>query len=418
MPDPGRLPVGLSVSWRVALALCVLAAIALTWLSVTANLDFACQNRQWPVVDGCPASSSASAPGAAGPEWDRLRERVANNPGDGLAMADMVRYAGLPPETIGMDGGRLIDLVSRVAPFRDEVLKQQVVRALSRQDWAQAVPFLVQLAVRHGDAEASRSLARLMVLSSQDPALLDVLRSASQGNVDWVNRALRVIPAEKLPMWATLPLVVEVLQRDGIQSATGLLVVRQLKAEARWLDAHAVWLQLWKRPLDLIYNGGFDREFVRDAFDWDLAEGDPARVGAEVERVGMGPRGQVLRIRFNGRPLRMPLLKHDLLLPAGVYHFEGDFRARELPSAQGLVWTFTCAQGGGELARSVAMQSTDSEWSRTSMELTIGSDCQALTLALVPKSEADVRGGLRGELLLDRVVLTRLVGGIAANVKR
>lgn len=416
MPDPGRPPVGLSVSWRVLLALCVLAAVVLIRLSVNANLDFACQNRQWPVVDGCPASSQASVPGAAGQEWDQLRERVANNPGDGLAMADMARYAGLPPETIGMDGDRLIDLVSRVAPFRDEVLKQQVVRALSRQDWAQAVPLLVQLAVRHGDAEASRSLARLMVLSSQDPALLGVLRSASQGNVDWVNRALPVIPVEKLPMWATLPLMVELLQRDALPSATALLVVRQLKAEARWLDAHAVWLQLWKRPLDLIYNGGFDREFVRGAFDWDVAEGDPTRVGADVERVGMGPRGQVLRIRFNGRPLRMPLLKHDLLLPAGVYHFEGDFRAKDLQSAQGLVWTFSCAQGGGELVRSVAMQSTGSEWSRVSMELTIGSDCQALTLALVPRSDVDTRSGLRGELWLDRVVLNRL-GGNAANVK-
>lgn len=393
---------------RLGMVVLVLVAIWLGGQSWSVNLNHACETRQWPGLDACRAMPAGSAESPAGQEWDRLRQRVTANPGDGLAMAEMARYAGLPPEILGLNGATLLNAIARAAPQRTEVLQQQVVLALSSRDWAAAVPRLVRLSVRHGDPEASRALARLLLIADQEATLSPVLRAAARENVEWVDRALRAMVAEKLPVGPALPLVAELALRDAIKPATGLLLVRQLKSEGRWLDAHAVWLQLWKRPLDLLYNGDFERDFLPHGFDWEFEPGDAARAGARVDRIGMGARGKALRIRFTGQPVRLPLLRHDALLPAGSYRFESEFQTQELRSPQGLVWSMTCVDGGREIARSGALETRVREWTRLAFELTVPGDCQAVTLALAPRGSADARAGMRGELTIDRVRLTRL----------
>lgn len=390
------------------MVLLVLIAIWLGRQSLSVNLTHACETRQWPGFDACLATRAGAKVGPAGQEWDRLREHVTNNPGDGLAMAGMARYAGLPPDILEVEGTRILAAIARAAPQRFEVLQQQVLLALASKDWAVAVPRLVQLSVRHGDPEASRTLARLMLIADQEAGLPPVLWAAALESAEWVDRALRAMVSEKLPVGPALPLVGKLALLDAIKPATGLLLVRQLKSEGRWLDAHAVWLQLWKRPLELLYNGDFERDFVPHAFDWEFAEGDAARAGARVDRIGMGARGKALRIRFSGQPIRLPMLKHDALLPAGTYQLENEFQTQDLRSSQGLVWAMTCADGGREVARSEALETRGREWTRLTFELKVPVDCQAITLALVPRSGADVRAGLLGELTIDRVRLTRV----------
>lgn len=393
---------------RLGMVLVALAALWLGWQSWSVNLTHACETRQWPGFEACLAVPAGTTVSAAGREWDRLRQRVTANPGDGLAMAEMARYAGLPPETLGLNGATFLNAIARAAPQRTEVLQQQVVLALSSRDWAAAVPRLVRLSERHGDPEASRALARLMLIADQEAALRPVLRVAALENVEWVDRALRAMVSEKLPVGPALPLVGELALRDAIKPATGLLLVRQLKSEGRWLEAHALWLQLWKRPLDLLYNGDFERDFVPHAFDWEFEEGDAARAGARVERIGMGARGKALRIRFTGQPVRLPLLRHDALLPAGSYRFESEFQTQDLRSPQGLVWSMTCVDGGREIARSGPLETRAREWMRLAFELKVPGDCQAVTLALAPRGSVDARAAVRGELTIDRVRLTRL----------
>jgi hypothetical protein len=403
-----RLRMG-PMGW-ICFAMAVAFALWTGKVSWFTNLDYVCQSKQWPVLDVCSRSSVSGGEDPAGPEWSRLRARVAANPGDGLTMAEMARYAGFPAPVIGMDGSVLLREVTKVAPQRTEVLQQQAVRALSRQDWEPAVAGLVRLSVRHGDPEASRALARLMVLAGRDERLSQVLRGAVQDGSGWGERAVAAMRAEKLPFSSAVSLLSEMIVSGAIKPPTGLVVVRELKSEGRWLDAHAVWLQLWKRPLDLIHNGDFERDFVPNAFDWDFADGRSSSLGAHVDRIGAKDRGEVLRIQFTGQAVRSPVLKHDLFLPAGTYRLDSEVRLSDVRGAGGFVWTVTCIDGGRQLARSEPLISPDRQWASLTFALDVPDACQASTLALVPGSSAEARSGATGEMLLDRVRLTRRDG--------
>mgnify|MGYP006174302781 CR=1 FL=1 len=63
--------------------------------------------------------------------------------------------------------------------------------------------------------------------------------------------------------------------KPGLSAPLGLYVIRQLKTEGLWLEAHAIWLRLWKRPLGYLFNGDFEQNFVAGGFDWEVIERDP-----------------------------------------------------------------------------------------------------------------------------------------------
>lgn len=388
----------------------VLLLAAAAWLgrqSLRVNLAHACQTKQWPVWDDCLREARKSGAGPAGEEWDRLRMQVATNPGDALGLADMARYAGLPQDVIGMDGGALLSQAAKAAPQRFEVLQQETVLALSRQDWEVAVPRLSRLSVRHADPEAARAMGRLLVLSSQDARLLNALRAELSNGSEWVARAVAAMRSEKLPFLPALPFLQELVVRGAITNASGLAVVRALKAEGHWLEAHAVWLQLWRRPLDLIHNGDFEREVVPGAFDWDFEGRPSAGQGVRIERVSFEGRGQVLRLSFTGRPFRSPVLKHDLLLPAGSYRLDSEVHIDGV-SAQGeFVWSVQCHDGGRQMARSPMASMSGRGWAKRSFELEVPTACQASTLVLEPQDPGLARSGTHGVLVLDNVRLTR-----------
>jgi hypothetical protein len=391
----------------------ILVGLAL-WIgkmSLNANLQHACDARQWTGFEVCTRSAPAERVGPAGAEWDRLRRRVATNPGDSQAMAAMARYAGLPQEAIGMEGAVLLDLLARAVPRSAEVLQQQSIQALSRMEWGQAVPRLIRLSVQHRDLEASRALARLAVLSSQDKALLAVMREAVRNEPQWGEGLVAAMRAEKLPFLPALVVFNDMVVSDAIKTSTGLSIVRGLKLEGHWLDAHALWLQLWKRPLELVHNGDFERDFVPNTFDWDFATGQAPSAGAYIDRIGAKDRGEVLRIRFTGKALGSPVLKHDLFLPSGSYRFDSDVRTLDIRGAGGFMWTVSCANGGKLLASSKPLVSSDRQWMPLTFFLDVPEACQASTLALVPGNSVEARAGAQGELMLDGVRMTRTETG-------
>lgn len=402
---------------RLVLLAALVLAVWIGQLSFSANLAHACHAQQWPMRATCVGADDAASVGPAGAEWDRLRQRVAANPGDGLAMADMARFAGLPASAIGIDGPTLLMQVAKAAPQRTEVLQQQAMQALAQRDWAAAVPRLIRLATGHADAEAARALARLAVLSGGEPGLLQALRSASrQGPLDWVDRVVKAMRSENLPVSPALPWLGELVAAGVVKPATALMLVAALKSEGQWLDAHAVWLQAWRQPLELVHNGDFERDFVPRAFDWTFTDANPATQGALMDRIGFRERGQVLRLRFTGKPLRSPLLTHDLFLPAGRYRLHSDVQATGVWGG-GLRWELVCVQGGRTLARSSPLTPAERSWTTLTSDLEVPEGCQATTLALVAGSNAEARAGATGELLLDRVRLTRLDDPQAGGVR-
>lgn len=407
MPGSGHAAFRMGPLGWLGFAMALACAFWIGTVSWSTNLAYTCHAKQWPALDACLRTEAPAGGAPAGAEWTRLRERVAANPGDGLAMADMARYAGLPAQAIGMEGATLLGEVAKAAPQRTEVLQQQAVQALARQDWAQAVARLIPLAVRHGDPEASRALARLMVLSSQDERVRAVLRGAAGDGSGWGERAVAAMRTEKLAFASALPMLSELIARNAIKPATGLTVVRELKSQGRWLDAHAVWLQLWKQPLELIHNGDFERDFVPNSFDWDFPDGPSAGAGARMDRIAVRDHGEVLRIRLTGQAVRSPVLKHDLFLPAGTYRFDSELRLSDVRGAGGFAWTVTCLDGGRPIARSAALAAPDRQWASMAFALEVPTSCQASTLALVPGSSAEARSGATGEMLLDRIRLVR-----------
>jgi len=399
-------------STLVWLLLAVLTALWLGYQALGANLQHACREGQWPGFARCEvASPDMTQLEQVQRELDRLRARVQRNPGDAWAMAEMAHLSGLPDELIGQSGAVLLEAAAQLAPNRTQVLEQQAVRALAQQDWTAAVPKLVLLATRHGDGEATRTLARLLSLAPQDSGLMAALQDAREHSPEWLDKALLAMPGEKLPMAAAMSLVSTAALAGELKPATGLAVIRQLKLENRWLDAHAIWLQLWKRPLDLLFNGDFEQRFVKHGFDWEVSDENNPRAGAQVERVGRGERGQVLQLRFTGRPLRLPVVRQDLMLPPGTYRLEGDYQSTELRSEAGLVWVLTCADGARELARTAPLGTTGREWRTLDLRLVVPGDCRGAILALQPQAAYEARTGLRGDMLFDRMRLSRLQPG-------
>lgn len=396
----------------LVVAMVLLAALWLGHRALQVNMQFICSERQWPDFAHCETEQSdmAAVDQLTG-ELVRLRARIAANPGDAWAVAQLAQYASLPDETLGQSGAQLLASAARVAPHHTEVIRQQALRALTQQDWALAVPHLVALGTLHGDTEAVRALARLVSLSGQDPQLLNALRQALQKESTWLDTALRFMPGEKLPLGPAMPLVSTLAMSGELRPATGLIVIRQLKSEGLWLDAHALWMQLWKTPVGLLFNGDFEQRFVKQGFDWEVGEENTARAGVQVDRVSQGERGQVLKLLFTGRAMRTPLVRQDLLLPTGSYRLEGEYQSNDLRSEEGLTWVLSCAQGGQELGRSPALKATGRSWQTLQLQWTMPASCQGAVLALQPQAAYESGAGMRGEMLFDRMRLTRVDPG-------
>ena len=188
----------------------------------------------------------------------------------------------------------------------------------------------------------------------------------------------------------------------------GQFLMSRLKAECLWLEAHAIWLALWRQPVDLLFNGDFEQTPVSQGFDWEWRQDDPGRAGAQIQLQGFGQRGQVLRVRLTGRPLEGPAVWQHILLPPGHYRLSGDYRSDHLRSEGGLVWVLRCADRDEEMARSPGLSSTGRQWQGFEMALTSDGRCLGAMLALQPAMALESRTGLRGEMLFDQLRLERV----------
>lgn len=400
--------VGRSTGGAVSILLAVLVAIWLGHQSLVANVQHACREGQWPGFAACaPATQGADTPAtvaaAASSGWADAQARLQKNPGDVWALLQLLHRAG----PLGRDDEALLAAAAQLAPHRREVLERQLGQALTQQDWSRAVPQLVVLARQHSDAEATRTLARLLALAPQDPRLLAALTNALQPDSSWLDGAVRAMSSSQLPVGNAMPVVSALALAGRLTPATGLWVIGRLKQEGRWLDAHALWLQLWQRPLGLLFNGDFEQAFVSGAFDWEVPEPGNSRVGVQVERVGRGERGQVLQLRFTGRALPPALVRQDVLLPEGHYRLQGDYQSTELRSEAGLAWVLSCSTGE-ELGRSPPLRTTGRLWSTLGLTFRVPPRCPGATLTLRTQAPYEERTGLRGDMLIDRMRLSRL----------
>lgn len=377
-------------------------ALAVAVLAVAPNRGHACREQQWPPQADCTAPT-ALPPAQQVPHWQAWLQR---NPGDTRAYAALAGLA-LDP-SLGLSPAAVWAGAAGVVPQAPAVLALRAQSEWQAGRKVQAVPPLALLAGRHGDAQAAQALAVLVAESAREPALAQALQAALEPSVDWLASTLRAMPGLKLSLGPAVPLASEAARREALDPALGQFLMRSLKAEGLWMEAHAVWRALWRQPVEVLFNGGFEQTPVSQGFDWEWRQDAPGRAGALLERQGMGARGQVLRVRLTGRALPGPVVWQHMLLPPGRYRLSGDYRVDQLRSEGGLVWVMRCADQNHEMARSPALQATGRQWQRFDVQWTSDGRCLGAVLALQPALPLEARTGLRGEAFFDQLQLERI----------
>jgi len=400
---PGWTPARMGV-----FALLVLAALWLGWKAWDVNITMSCWKNEWPNLPVCEEINGRTPQERVA----RLQERLAANPGDSQALVELTELAHRPETAAGLDAPALLAAAGQAAPQDVTVLQLQANDALRAQRWPDALDKLTRLSKHHHNADATRVLAELVALAAQptaQPTLQQALVDAVDADAGWLDRVLRAMPGAKLPLGSAMPLVALAAAKEpGLSAPLGLYVIRQLKTEGLWLEAHAIWLRLWKRPLGYLFNGDFEQNFVAGGFDWEVIERDPHRGGARIDLAGRRERGQVLRVAFTGRAMKTPLVRQHLLLPPGSYRFAGEFQSGDLRSERGLAWVFSCANSGRELARTAPLMAGGRTWRPLAVSLEVPAECGlGVALALQTEAPFEARTGLRGEVVFDRFTLVQ-----------
>lgn len=389
------------------MALLVVVALWLGWKAWDVNITMSCWKDEWPNLPVCEEINGRTPQQKVA----SLEQRLAENPGDTVALVALTVYAHQPGVAPHLDPLALLERARKAAPQQGDVLRLQVHHAMKNQRWAEALDPLTRLSRHHLDAEATRTLAELVSYARLDGEAGKALVAAAKADTGWLDRVLRALPAAKVPTVVAMPLINELVVQKTLTPKLGLALIRQLKAENQWLDAHALWMQLWNRPLPLVFNGDFEQAFVAGGFDWETPGSNDHRAGSHVSLAGRKERGQVLRVEFNGKKMATPVVRQYLMLPAGRYSFSGEQQSTELRSEQGLAWVFSCAADRRELARAPSLKSTGRDWKPMRLTLEVPADCAfGVALSLQPQADYEARTGMRGEMLFDRFQLTMEAG--------
>jgi len=385
------------------LAVLGLAAVLwLGWSAIEPNLQQACQWRQWPYLNRCPDPARQTAE----QQVQALREQINANPGDALSYAALATFSQLPQGMPGLDAQAVLGAAGQLAPQNRFVLRLLANQALERKQWPQAADALVRLTMLHHDAQAARALAAMVAQSGHDKDQLAALVTQLKADSRWLAQALHSMPAAKLPVVQAMPLVQQAMALQRLPPELGQMLVRQLIAEGVWLDAYAIWLHLWQRPLGLLFNGSFEQDFVPNGFDWNLSGANNHRAGARVFQPHMAERGRVLQVEFTGRPIAQPVLSQLLVLAPGQYRLSGNYRSANLRSEGGLAWVFSCAADRREISRSAALGLSGGQWSSFDVALTLPPDCGlGVRLSLQTFARYESTTGLRGEVQFDKLAL-------------
>lgn len=391
----------------VLMALATALAIGLGWQAWQVNITLACWKDEWPHLAVCDDINGRTEP----ERWERLHQRLQRNPGDAQARVELAVLAHTGGFGTPAERSALLDQALAAAPQHPEVLQLQAARALDARQWPQALEPLQRLVRFHASTPAAQTMVQLLQVAPALPALDEALRQAVREDADWLERVLRAMPGMKVPVGQAWPLLAEAMAHHRLAPRLGQFVTGRLKAEGRWTEAQVVWLHLWDRPLPLLFNGGFESDFVAQGFDWEVPGPNDHRAGAQVTLVGRGERGRVLRVRLAGKGFRSPLVRQHLVLPPGHYRLQGDWQSTDLRSAQGLSWVLTCLGGPGsqprELARSAPLQPTGRDWKTWQLDVQVpDTGCgPGLQLALQPHAAYEARAGMQGEIVFDAMRL-------------
>ena len=375
--------------------------LVLAWLAWGSNLERACVLRQWPDLPSC--MNRGSDPVA---QVQSLQQRIDRNPGDSDAWIALALLSSrLDAPAPGLDPDAVLKTATHLAPQDIRLQRLQAARALQRQAWPQAVDWLVGLVRDSDDAQAAVALAMLM----QEPGALAAMQGHAKQVSRWLAPVINAMVQARVPVVAAMPLVVTALAQNDMPQELTQQLMRQLKSDGQWIDAHALWTAWLGRPTALVFNGSFDTGFIPDGFDWEIMPASPSKAGAQVLQLALAQHGGVLQVDFTGRPLAAPLVRQQVLLLNDRLAFSGQYMTAGLQAREGLAWVVKCAAGGREVVRTPAIKDTYRQWRRFDVEFSLPESCgHAAVLELQTFAPHESGTGFRGQATFDDFTLKAL----------
>lgn len=370
------------------------AGLGLSWAAWVYNLERSCTLGQWPGLAICtPADQTVAS------QTLDLQKRVARNPGDAEAWIRLALLTNQPGSSFAREGDAALETATRLSGQDYRVQRLQAAAALKQARWADAVTWLVRLIQDNNNNDAALALASLL----RQPQALAAMQAQVRPGARWLGQLVDALPRAGLPTVVAMPVIVQALQQKAMTPELIQQVIKGLKVNGDWLDAHALWTAWLGRPVDLVFNGSFDQGFLPGGFDWEILPAAQSKAGALVSQVGLAGHGGVLQVEFSGRPLAvLPVIRQHLVLLDRRYVLTGQFMTSKLTSSEGLAWSLHCAAGGREIAHTAALTDTAGQWRSFSLEFEIPPDCgPAVALQLRPFAVYEAATGMRGQAAFD-----------------
>ncbi len=396
------------LSLRAGLSMLCAAAFTsyLLYQSFERNLLRSCIVRDTPYLAICPEIDSEGIDARVA----KLLARIAASPGDSRAYTELAYLVGgeagqLKPSGVPIKSGTVLGSAVLLAPNDRDVLRMQAELALSKENWPEAIRALVALADRHVDYGAASVLGKLVAQGVGINALLPYVSKGS----GWLPRMMETMAQSGRPASSALPLVMKGYS-EGILTPRMLQpIMKSMKDSGHWADAYALWVHQHGKPVDLVYNAGFERSFRSNGFDWEVGPTGPGRAGAEVQRVQLPEKGFVLGVQYTGRVITVPPLRQQLFLYDGRYRMHVQYMTEKLRSENGLAWVVVCDATKAVLGRSPPIQNTAGIWQKLEFDFDVPSNCTSVVnLQLDTYSAFEATAGFTGRAYFDNVAMERI----------
>ena len=366
----------------------------LLYLGVTAHFDRSCLVQDTPYLPLCPEHERKAEP-------LELRDRLARNPGDSTA------WVGLANIESGAAQRSLLPALAVLAPSNRNSLRLRARDALVQNQPELAVKLLIQMTEHGIGGEAPQILGRLIAGGIGAALVRPHLVEGSK----WLPPVLASMAALKLPLEPAFPLLADAAAQRIVPQDTVRAFVRSLKAERKWADAYGLWVAQQRQPVPVLFNGGFDQDWQRDGFDWEVTPTAPGKAGAVVTQPTLSGRGQVLEVRYTGRAIATPVIRQYLFIAPGRYSLNGRFAGTKLGSDEGLAWAVRCIgdKSSALAGRSEALRDTKGVWKSFSFDFEVPRNCGLVaSLQLETFASFEAAAGFRGTAAFDAFELRHL----------
>jgi hypothetical protein len=308
---------------------------------------------------------------------------------------------------------KVVDANRTLAPVDPQVLRAQALVALRKGEIAAGLELVADIAAlfpaERGDAFTT--LGAYLGDAAWSPFL------ASRLDRGWAQVDAFVLETcnRGAGFGTLIGLVQQIVRKQPLADDVVACVGNRAIAENAVPAAYWVWLNASRavpRTLGNVFNGDFELAAAGRLFDWRLSAGGEYREGFVATVRSDDTRGQpskVLAIRFNGRPLRLPIAQQYLALAPGRYALTYQLRTSSADAPASVGWSLKCVPPTlAPVTGQTVAEQRNGGWISRRQEITIPSGCSGQLLDLEVGNRLQMLQGLQGTILFDDISIVRL----------